>query len=221
MRTLYLILLVFAPLALFGQNKYTISYKNESYQQFIKHPKTEFKDSLSALKYIRNLQFSAISKGYATASVDTIAFTPGNAFVDFHLGNKLGSVIVTANSEELRFIRKNSRINEKLISQIPFNPTELASTLTKIQNAYLNNGYPFVSLQLVNHEFIDDDIRADLKVDRGPYNEWKKINVKGDSSISSKYISNLLNIRKGTKYEESEISKISTRIEQVPFLKEI
>jgi outer membrane protein assembly factor BamA len=220
-RTIYLIIVLFSSSALFAQKDYFISYENDSYQQFIKHPKTKFKDSTSASQYIKSLQISAIAKGYILASVDSIAYSPNAAVVNFQLGDKMGTASISVDPEEAIFIRKHSRINEKFISQIPFTPGELASALVKIQEAYLDNGYPFVSLQLQNHRIESNQLTADLNIKKGPYCMWNIIHIRGDSSVSSKYISNLINIKVGDKYVESEIGKISGRIEQVPFLKEI
>src|SRR5690606_13054344 len=67
----------------------------------------------------------------------------------------------------------------------------------------------------------EDAISAELDISSGKYTTWSKINVRGDSSISEKYISNLLAIKKGDPYVEVNVTNISSRIEQVPFMKEI
>jgi outer membrane protein assembly factor BamA len=123
--------------------------------------------------------------------------------------------------DELSFLRKRSSINEKFFTKIPFTPQELSRTLIKVFNTYLNNGYPFVHLQLDQLKFDEGNLNAHLNVKRGPYYRWSKLHVKGDSSISVKYISNLLNIKVGDFYNESEISKISNRVKQIAFLREI
>ena len=221
MRTIYLLLMIFSSFATYAQKGYTISYENLSYQQFIKHPKTKFKDSITAVKYINALQLSAIGKGYVLASVDSMIFSIGHASVHFELGVKMKSVALSTDPEELRFIRKNSRVSEKIISRIPFTPLELASTLRKIQQGYLDNGYPFVSMQLKNHVLENEELIADLSINRGPFLGWSKIHVKGDSTISPKYMSNLLGIKIGNAYSESDIDKVSERIDQIPFINEM
>lgn len=221
MRALYLILMILFPNLIFAQKTYEISFTNQSYQQCVKHPKTIFKDSASARSYVRDIQLTAISKGYILASVDSIYYSRGKALIDFHSGDKFGNISINVTPEELKFIRKNSRISEQLIRQLPFTPGELSVILKKIRKTYLDNGYPFVSIQLVKHNFENEAFSADLAVKRGPFYLWNKIHVKGDSSISVKYVSNLLDIKVGSMYVESEIGKISSRIQQVPFLKEI
>ena len=221
MRALYLILMILFPNLIFAQNTYEISFTNESYQQCIKRPKTIFKDSASAMAYVRDLQLNVISKGYILASVDSIHYLKGKAIIDFESGNKLGNISINVIPDDLKFIRKNSRISEQLISHVKFTPGELSVILKKIRKTYLDNGYPFVAVQLTKHSYEDQTFSADLVVNKGPFFIWNKIHVKGDSSISEKYVSNLLDIKVGSTYVESEIGKISSRIRQVPFLKEI
>ena len=218
---LYLILTALCPFLIFGQDNYHLTFSNQSYEQFIKHPKTEFKDSSTAISYLKDIQHSAISEGYVLASVDSIQYKKAYSIVDFHLGRKMGEIIVEIENSEIQFLKKNSRINEKFIGHIPFVPKELANAITKIQKTYLDNGYPFVSIQLTEHDISDDNLSARMEINRGPLYTWSEIHVKGDSAISTKYISSLLNIHVGNEYDESEIGQISTRIKQIPFINEI
>jgi len=202
MRTLYLVLILILPYFTWAQSNYQIIFKNNSYQQFIKRPKIQFKDSISAKRYLFDFQKEAISKGYILASFDTILYQPKKMSVFFTLGEKMNKVILKLSDKDLKFIRKNSRLNEKIISQTPFTPNELSTTLKKIENAYLNNGYPFVRIKLIEHIWDGDQLSVKLDVNTGKFDNWSKINVRGDSSISPKYISNLLNIRIGDPYSD-------------------
>jgi hypothetical protein len=75
MRPLLFFLAFGLPLIGFGQKKYTLTYRNNNFTGFIKHPQREFKDSTKALNYIYNLKKSAISKGFVLASIDTITYS--------------------------------------------------------------------------------------------------------------------------------------------------
>lgn len=221
MQRLLLILLLLNALYSSGQEKYELAFVNESYQQFIKRPKTSFKDSLSVINYSRELQSSAINKGYILASVDKLEFNNQFVIIDFHLGDKFSSCYLDINNEELTFLRKHTRINEKLISRVAFTPNEVKNTLSSILNAYLDNGYPFASVKLDKPEIEANELSAQINITRGPYYTWTKVNVRGDSAISAKYVSNLLGIKIGDSYTESSRNKIAKRIDQVQFLKEI
>ncbi len=215
------ILMLFFTLPILGQLNYGLTFKSREYTSFIKKPKTKFKDSTSARSYLREFQLTAISKGYLLASIDSIKFSSNNAIVHFFLGEKFTDAKIGATKEEFSFIRKNAKVNEKFFAQVPFIPKELASILKKINAAYLNNGFPFCSVSLITRKLDKGQIVADLNIEQGPFLKWIKINIRGDSSISRKYLSNLLNIKVGEKYNEAITKKISSRIKQVPFLKEI
>ncbi len=217
----YFILALLISPYIYGQKSYEITFSATDHHFFVKKPKQFFKDSLSAMNYISDVQHKAISKGYILASVDSIQYYNKNAVVYFYTGDKFGEISLNITPDDLSFLRKNSTVSEKLIAHIPFTPNSYAAILNKVQNAFLENGYPFVSIGLKKTILNDKNIEADLEIIRGPYVTWTRINVKGDSSISVKYISNLLNIRKGEVYRESEPKKISNRIKQVPFLEEI
>jgi len=197
-------------------------YENVSYKKFIKHPETKFKDSARANNYIADLQNSAISKGYLLASVDSIRYLSSNqANVSFSLGPKFSSSELSIDKKELDFISRHERINEKLISNLEFSPREVKALLARIHKAYLNNGYPFVAIKLEDHEMANDVLKAKIDIHKGEYNAWQKIHIKGDSSVSAKFVSSLIDVKLGGSYDESKLSTISTRIQQIPFLQEI
>ncbi len=218
---IFVILTLFISPFIHGQKKYEVTFSATDNHFFVKKPKQFFKDSISANTYIKEVQMKAISKGYLLASVDSVIYSHYHAMVYFYTGEKFGEISLTVQPEELSFLRKNSNLSEKLVAHIPLTPVSFASMLQKIQNTYIENGYPFASIELDHVIFNGNNIEANLLINRGPYTTWTKINVKGDSSISVKYISNLLNIRKGEIYKESEPKKISNRIKQIPFLEEI
>ena len=217
---LYTILLFFCAPNSYGQNKLHLEFNSVDLHHFIKNPKLKFKDSLKASKYIGNLRLSAVQKGYLLASIDSAHYSKDKGVVYFHLGEKFKTLNLTLPEDHKRFIFKNTRYSEKLINKIPLTPFEYTSVLQKIQESFLNNGYPFVKIQLAKTSFEQNSLNADLVIDTGPLLLWKKINIKGDSSISEKYLSNLLGIRTGQPYNEALTRTFSQKINAVPFVKE-
>ncbi|MCO4814096.1 MAG: hypothetical protein KC454_05250 [Flavobacteriales bacterium] len=197
-----------------------LEFNSVDLHHFIKNPKLKFKDSLKASKYIGNLRLSAVQKGYLLASIDSAHYSKDKGVVYFHLGEKFKTLNLTLPEDHKRFIFKNTRYSEKLINKIPLTPFEYTSVLQKIQESFLNNGYPFVKIQLAKTSFEQNSLNADLVIDTGPLLLWKKINIKGDSSISEKYLSNLLGIRTGQPYNEALTRTFSQKINAVPFVKE-
>jgi outer membrane protein assembly factor BamA len=60
-----------------------------------------------------------------------------------------------------------------------------------------------------------------LVIERGPKMNWKEIHIKGDSSISTKFISNLIGIHVGDIFNEILVNDLDRKIAQVPYIKTI
>ena len=220
-RIFYIVLFTLFSLNSWGQNNYKLTYRNDFHKLLIKNPKKTFKDSTSVSEYLSKLHFLAIDKGFLLASVDSVSYTKTGASVYFYLGNHFNEITLDISSEELSFIRKHTSLNEKYISQIPFKPKEYSNSLEKILNSYLNNGYPFVSINLEGEKLDEFNLSGHLNINRGKLYRWNKIHIKGDSSISKRFISNLIDIKKNDIYDESKIKEISNSINQIPYLVEI
>jgi outer membrane protein assembly factor BamA len=205
----------------YSQKAFQLTFANENHRAFVKNPTTGFKDSVSLVEYVRDLQSSAINKGYLLASIDGLSFSNKIASLDFYLGEKFEDANVTMAQEEMDFVRKHSSLNERFISQLAFTPKVLSAALKSIQKTYLENGYPFVRLQFENVVIKGVKMSADLSVDRGKLYVWEEIHVKGDSTIAENYISSLLGIKVGDVYDESLLKKVKGRVKQVAFMKEI
>ena len=150
MRALYLLLIVINCLSSNAQKTVELVFSDEDYKQIIKHPKTHFKDSLSLSRYLSSLRSTAISKGYLTASFDNIKWKGSVADVHFYIGEHFNEATLSIASEELRFVRRHTRINERVISALPLRPEGISSTMEKVLSTYVENGYPFAKVQLEN-----------------------------------------------------------------------
>ena len=220
-RLFYIVLFSLFSLYSWGQNNYTLTYKNDNYKLLIKNPKKSFKDSANVSEYLSKLRFSAIDKGFLLASIDSVSYSKTKASVYFYLGDQFKEIALSISTEELSFIQNHTNLNEKYISQIPFKPKEYSNSLKKILNSYLNNGYPFVSLKLEEEKLEELNLSAHLKIKRGKLYRWNKIHIKGDSSSSKRFISNLIDIKENDIYDESKVKEITNRINQIPYLVEI
>ena len=222
-RALYIAFICFLPFTSFGQKKIKTFYNGTGYQHVIKKPQVEFKDEKSLIIYLNDLKSLAIKKGYLLFSVDSITHIDEltrNVFL--HIGEHFqdGAIKIT-NLSELQFLQKNSRLNEKVIAQTPINPKEISQLLIDAKNTYTNNGYPFAQVELQNININNTTLYAELNIKRGPHLNWKQIHIKGDSTLSEKYISNLLGIKINQPFNEKLLNEVSQRIKQINFLEEV
>ena len=72
-----------------------------------------------------------------------------------------------------------------------------------------------------NIEIDGQNLRAHISVQKNEFYKWSEIHIKGDSSISKIFLSNIIRIKPGDKFSQLELNQISKRIKQINFLKEI
>ncbi len=147
----------FCILCVFGQKEVKLIFSNDSVKTIDKQPNLLHKDSISALTYLNKIRLDAIRKGYLIASVDTVSWKNNSCSVHFYLGHKTKFAILrTAPSEKSPFPSKRGSVR--------LSPMDLASYLEKIENSYLNSGYPFVKVRLIDPQFLKDTLTAQLDI---------------------------------------------------------
>jgi outer membrane protein assembly factor BamA len=204
-----------------SQNEYSIVFTNDGYKGFKRNPETKFKDSLSAISYIRKFKNSAIKDGFLAASCDKIVFDSSEISVDFFLGQKYEKLYLDIDEDVLDFLKANVNLREKSLQNNVFRKDEVAKILLLLQKSYLNNGYPFAKVSLTFGDVNPQQVKARLVIDSGPLMKFSKINVKGDQAVNEKYLQNVCQIKVGENFNEQKLILLSQRIAQVTFLKEI
>ncbi|MBI1838468.1 MAG: hypothetical protein HYR91_14490 [Flavobacteriia bacterium] len=222
MRLLLLTFMLFFVSISYGQKKYGISFTSADFKLIKKNPSLVFKDSIEAKTYLQNFQKLAIKEGYLTASVDSILYLPNQMQISFHIGPQFKDAFLHLNSSEILFFRKYMRINEKLLSGLKFSPSEISRLLFMMQQTLQNNGFPFSKVYLDSIQMnAQNDLEANIKIEKNEFYNWRKIHVKGDSAISKVALMNIIRIKEGDKFSQEDLGLISKRIKQVSYLKEI
>jgi len=209
------------PMVGLSQKSFQLTFTNEDYKSFKKNPEKYFKDSIGPIKYVQELQYSAIENGYLTASLDSSYSLEKTYYADFYLGPKFSKIGLNMSSEDLDFFKKYMRISEKFLTKQEFRPKEVAKTIRDLHNCLLSNGYPFAKISLTDIQVGEAQSLAQVRVEKFNQLKWHKLIVKGDTAISSVYLYNLLQIKPGKLYDESQLQFITNRINQVSFLTEI
>lgn len=222
MKIIFFLLFITLTFISMGQKKYSVNFINNDYKVIKKHPTTTFKDSISLKKYLSEFQSFSVKKGYLLASFDSIKKVNDFVFdVHFYPGNKFSNATLRVSDEEQRFIKRKGNLSEKMLLQTPLTPTEFNATLRTIQKAYLDNGYPFVNVYVDSVTFTENAIDGAVFVDKGAQLKWSKIHVKGDSSISKKFIGSLIGIRVKDVYSEAQFYKVTQKIKQINYFEEL
>jgi hypothetical protein len=89
----------------------------------------------------------------------------------------------------------------------------------KVVQDYENSGFPFISIALTNPQIKKDTLVAKLIVD--PYIQfvYDTIVIRGNASVSKKYLSKYLEIEEGALYNEKNVRDIDIKLENLPLVK--
>lgn len=198
----------------FSQESYTIQYENgQSEKRWPKYLKSDtLKKKNNIQVEMRRLNFNLIESGYFLNEV-TLIDTSKVCLVN--LGNKFNNIILT-DSVDI----ENGIFNKAIYTQ-HLTPRRFAQYLKNKARKYLNSGYPFVNVRLINSSIKDGQISATLEIVKGNYSVLRKIHIKGDSSVSQNTIQSIIGTTVGEAYNESKIGQIDDKISQNNFINTI
>lgn len=215
----FLILLISS--LVYGQNPHYLAYNSvaqESYQDK-KVLKFESKEEVEA--HLIKMRSKQVKNGFVLASIDSIKWQNDTAFVSFYQGKKFEKIQISYDEEDNYILRKTPRVSERLIAKLPFKPEMVDLVLTGV-NRYLNNtGYPFAKVFLKMEELTPEFTSAHLHIEKGPLVKITKIYIKGESKVSDKFVQSAIVLKEGDLYNAEALRAISSKIEQVQFMKEI
>ncbi|MEO8822531.1 MAG: hypothetical protein ABI366_03075 [Ginsengibacter sp.] len=218
------LLLFFAGLPVaFSQKKYTVQYSLSGKDTLIQLQQlgliNEFENRESARKYINELPANLLAKGFPVASVDSVFYDSLFVKVKMYLGDKFKWAEISTDSID-RNVLERTGWNSRQFENKPIDFSRLQLQEEKISNYYENSGYPFASVSLENILINDSKIKAELRVKKGPLYHIDSIHVYGKVKIKNLFLQHYLGIFNGSVYNNEQLQKISSRIQQLPFLQE-
>lgn len=205
----------------YSQSPVYLNFRTKDYLKVTKKNPSAVPNKKEALDFLKNLQLEAIKKGYLGASVDSLSYQQDTLSVSFNTGKRYSYLQLNTSKETIDFIKKNSHLSEKILTKSSVNPTELSRLLKQILLSLNSNGYPFAQCYLENLTETTHELTADLTIQKGALFQLSEMHVKGDSAISTSFISTLIDLKIGELYDETKLAEISKKIAQLTYLKEI
>ncbi len=220
----YLILLMLgAVVQAAAQNSYPLIVqfvdKDTSLQPQALGISTSFRNRDECYTYVTNIQTILRNKGFYNASVDSLAFDSSYARAWIYVGSGkqiLQLAVTDADREVLLEIGWKPDINREKL----WNPDRVAVWKERLLAWFENNGYPFASVRLEQIAWAGDTIHASLQIDRGPLYKIDSISVNGKARIKNHFLQKYLDIKAGSVYRKSKLDMISSRLIELPYLKE-
>lgn len=181
---------------------------------------TGFTNKLLCIEYINGLSSLLSSKGYPTASVDSIFEKENLTVIHLFLGKQYQWIKLTPDGIE-KAAMDDSRFREKDYAGKLLNIQQLLVLQQRVLDYYEKNGYPFAEIFLDSIRLDDDKMEALLRARKGPLYHIDSIRVLGKARISKKFLSHYLDIANGSLYNKEKLEQVSKRMLELPYLQEL
>ena len=196
-----------------GQQYYALKFNDAAVQKkFPKKIKLDTSILYSVDNNVRALGYELIEKGYFLheITIDTL-----EKLLIINSGRHFDDIILNGTqSAELSIFKKKKPV-------LRFNPKELADYLEQRTMQFANMGFPFVQISLDSIRISEAQIEANLKVSKGQYYTFKKLHIKGDSSVSQRTIQAIIDYQLDEAYAELKVRDVDRKIEQCSFISSI
>ncbi len=171
-------------------------------------------------KQLNTVYLSLLNKGYIAASIDSvITDSLKNHTAFLHIGNAYKWVNLTCNLEQQNVVHKLG-YGEQFFTKRPFKNNELNVFLQKIITYYENHGYPFALAKLDSVTITNQNIKANLIIEKNILIKLDSLVTIGNGKVSYKFLSRYLGIKNGMPYNEIAYKLASSKLKQLPFVTE-
>ncbi len=189
---------------------------------------TEFTSRFICTDYISKLSGLLQSKGYVTASIDSLQYDSVAAHMVLFAGERyLWAKLNTQNVEPALLDAVGLR--ERLFINKPMDFSQVQLWQERILDYLENNGHPFAkveldSLQLESQKAGElgeaDLVSALLKVKKGPLYKIDSISVTGNAKITNSYLQRYLDIPNGSIYSKEKLLRINKKVRELTYIEE-
>ncbi|HWJ25017.1 MAG TPA: BamA/TamA family outer membrane protein [Flavisolibacter sp.] len=179
---------------------------------------TKFPGRTEAAMYCMKLPELLQTKGYMTASVDSVRLDSLSAYVVLYLG------------QQYKWARINTLPeNEALLEAVHWPPSSLSGTMDfttlqaweqKILDYLEETGRPFGKAWLDSISIEGNEVKATLKIKEGPPYKIDSIRVYGDAKVSNTFLQRYLELPNGSLYNKKKLQEISKKLAELVYVQE-
>jgi outer membrane protein assembly factor BamA len=180
---------------------------------------TSFTSRAECIAYVNKLPAALQSKGFVTASVDSILFDTTSAKMVLYLGNAYRWAHLNIDNTEPSLLQA-SGWNAKQFAGKPVEFEKIKTLQEKMLNYLENNGYPFAKIFLDSLQMQQDSVSAQLKVEKGPLYRIDSIRIFGEAKVSNNFLQRYLDITNGSTYSREKLLRISKKILELNYVQE-
>ncbi len=178
-----------------------------------------FSDTVSCNRELQAILLTLNSNGFLAAGFDRIYFDSGACHAKLFLGDRYEWMTLSKGNVNEGFL-SGTGFRQKFYTGKVFQYEQVRRLQEKILVNCQNNGYPFASIKLDSIEISNHPVSARLDLEKNKFIKFDSVLIKGNSTIAQVYIYNYIGIKPGDVYNEALVSRISSRIHELPFVNE-
>ena len=181
---------------------------------------TSFTSLEQARKHSDAHFLSLKSRGFVTASIDSLYMGPQNAVIHLFIGEIYLWARLDGNSLD-PLLREKLGWRDKMYEgrAIDFNQVKLWEE--RILDYYENNGHPFARVYLDSLQLEPgQQVYARLVAEPGPLYHIDSIRIFGNAKITTAYLQRYLDIPNHSVYNKERLSNISRKIRELSYVEE-
>ena len=177
-----------------------------------------FKTKAEASVYVLKLPSSLQSLGFISASVDSSRYDSSTGYVVLYVGDqyKWATILVEPEAQEIMdAIHWPERSMTGLVNFETFKVWQQKAL------DYLEEiGHPFGRSYLDNISINGNEVRATLKIDKGPEYKIDSLRVYGDAKVSNEFLQHYLDLPNGSLYNKRKLKNISRKLSELSYVQE-
>lgn len=174
-----------------------------------------FADIAQLKSYLENLPTELLSKGYLSASIDSVALDSPVTKINLFLGQRFQWGYFEL-PDEFKPVQQEWGL--------PVNPGKkkyFINPATDFRNRVLDyleeKGYPFASVSFDSVRFNGEYLTGKMLINKGVYYKIDSIAQEGSLRLNPRFINRYLGLLPGAPYQPSKLKKIAQRLDELPF----
>ncbi len=181
--------------------------------------KSMLRDSMVAVQEMNLLLSKLRNAGYLAASTDSIQADSASMHTYIYVGEPFSQIVLTSGNLDAEQLQasgaKNSIQNNKPISY-----RQVEQIKSRVIQSAENSGYPFASVRLDSFQY-GENISAKLMLTKNDLIKYDTLRIFGKTKVKRVFLKNYLGLKTNRAYNESNISRIKQRLNELQFVEQI
>jgi len=180
---------------------------------------TTFTSKTKCIEYVHRLPQLLMTKGYISASVDSVWEDSSSVSILLFTGKKYKWDSLHVDEKDWPLLN-NLGYSRSSFNNKPFDQQKVNVVYNQLLDYFSNIGYPFAKIFLDSVRVNDNSISASLKIERGELYHIDTINIYGNAKLTKNFVTHYLGIDEKSVYQQSKIDKINSRFAELMFVQQ-